>query len=129
MTQTGLIDSILDDLGLNSLTEKVITKNTPSSQILHHDRDGEERHQSQKWSYRAIICKLNYIDMDTRPDISFAVHQCAKFFQDPKLLHEKAIKYIGRYLYKTKDKGIILKPEKKRTNRCICRFRICRPLA
>ena len=50
--------------------------------------------------------------MNTRPDISFAVHQCAKFCQDPKLLHEKAIKYKGRYLYKTKDKGIILKPEK-----------------
>ena len=50
--------------------------------------------------------------MNTRPDISFAVHQCAKFFQDPKLLHEKAVKYIGRYLYKTKDKGIILKPKK-----------------
>ena len=30
MTQTGLIDSILDDLGLNSVTEKVLTKNTPS---------------------------------------------------------------------------------------------------
>ena len=112
MTQTGLIDSILDDLGLNSVTEKVLTKNTPSSQILHHDRDGEERQQSHKWSYRSIIGKLNYLAMNTRPDISFAVHQCAKFCQDPKLLHEKAVKYIGRYLYKTKDKGIILKPEK-----------------
>ena len=50
--------------------------------------------------------------MNTRPDISFAVHQCAKYCQNPKLLHERAVKYIGRYLYKTRDKGITLRPEK-----------------
>ena len=54
--------------------------------------------------------------MNTRPDIIFSVHQCAKLCQDPKLLHEKAVKYIDRYLYKTRGKGIILQPEK------ICRL-------
>ena len=39
------------------------------------------------------------------------VHQCAKFCQDPTLLYKQTIKYIGRYLYKTKGKIIILKPE------------------
>ena len=49
--------------------------------------------------------------MNTRPDISFAVHQCAKFCTNPKLLHEKAVKHIGRYLYKTQTRGYVLRPE------------------
>ena len=40
------------------------------------------------------------------------MHQCAKNIQDPKLLYEQAVKHIGRYLYKTRDKGIILQPKK-----------------
>ena len=47
MTQTGLIDSILDDIGLNSVDKNCITKETPSSQILQQGRDGAERHQSR----------------------------------------------------------------------------------
>ena len=48
--------------------------------------------------------------MNTRPNIAFAVHQCAKYCNNPKLLHEKAVKYIIRYLVKTKDKGLTYKP-------------------
>ena len=29
---------------------------------------------------------------------------------DPRLLHEKALKRIGRYLKATRDKGLMLKP-------------------
>ena len=109
MTQTGLIDSILSDLGLTANDEYTKTKDVPASQILHPDPEGADR--QEKWSYRSVIGKLNYLAMNTRPDISFAVHQCAKFCTNPKLLHEKAVKHIGRYLYKTRSKGYTLKPE------------------
>ena len=79
---------------------------------MHPDKDGAEREFADKWIYRSIIGKMNYLAMNTRPDISFAVHQCAKYCQNPKLLHERAVKYIGQYLYKTRDKGITLRPEK-----------------
>ena len=49
----------------------------------------------------------------TQPDIQFAVHQCARFSEDPKKSHEVAAKQIVRYLSRTKDQGIILKPNKK----------------
>ena len=43
ITQKGLIESILDDLGLHGENEHVKTKDVPASQILHPDKDGAER--------------------------------------------------------------------------------------
>ena len=93
MTQTGFIDSILFDLGLTTNNEYTKTKAAPASQILHPDKDGAD--WQGKLSYHSVIGKLNYLAMNTRPVISFAVHHCAKYCSNPKLLHEKAIKHIG----------------------------------
>ena len=57
---------------------------------------------------------LTYLQNTTRPDISMAVHQCARFSIDPKLLHERAVKRIGRYLLGTQNKGLIFKPNLKK---------------
>ena len=43
--------------------------------------------------------------------MSIAVHQTARFCNKPMLLHEKAIKQLGRYLYHTKSKGIVYNPD------------------
>ena len=108
MTQTGLIESILHDLGLTNTPK---TKSTPASGILHKDENGAGRIEYDKWNYRSVIGKMNYLAMNTRPDIAFAVHQCAKFCNNPKLLHEKAVKHIGQYLAGTAKQGIILNPD------------------
>ena len=47
---------------------------------------------------------------NTRPDIAFAMHQCAWFCNNPKCLHEKAVKDIAWYLWLTRANGLILKP-------------------
>jgi ATP-binding cassette subfamily B (MDR/TAP) protein 1 len=65
------------------------------------------------FNYRRVIGKLNYLEKSTRPDIAYAVHQCARFVSDPRVEHGNAVKWLGRYLYGTKDKGIILKPQGK----------------
>ena len=44
------------------------------------------------------------------PRYSFAVHQCAWFCNNPKCLHEKAVKDIAQYLWLTRANGLILKP-------------------
>jgi hypothetical protein len=62
------------------------------------------------WNYRSVIGKLNYIAQNTQPDISFAVHQCARYSANPTALHKLAVKPIGRYLLATRDKGLILQP-------------------
>jgi hypothetical protein len=108
MTQPGLIESILKDLNL--LNPGAHTKDTPAMGILHPDRQGHPREDT--WNYRSLIGKLNYLAQNTRPDISFAVHQCTRFSNTPTALHELAVKWIERYLLLTKDKGIIMSPRR-----------------
>ena len=53
---------------------------------------------------------MNYLSETTRPDIIFAAPQCAKYSIDPKQSHKEAVKRIGRYLNKIKDKGLVFTP-------------------
>ena len=106
MTQPGLIDSILQDLHLPTGSH---TKDTPAMGILHPDHQGHPR--EDKWNYRSLIGKLTYLAQNTRPDISFAVHQCARYSNNPTALHELAVKRIGRYVLLTRDKGVIMSPK------------------
>jgi hypothetical protein len=109
LTQPQLIDSILKELGLDG--PKVKTKTIPAaaSKILTKHKDSEPFDGS--FHYRRVIGKLNYLEKCSRPDISCAVHQCARFSSDPKMEHGKAVRWLGRYLKNTRDKGLILKPK------------------
>ncbi len=57
---------------------------------------------------------LGYLQGSTRPDISMAVHQCARFNAYPMLCHKKAVKRIAQYLLSSRDKGIIYKLDSTR---------------
>jgi hypothetical protein len=106
-TQPQLIKSIIADLNLQSTSK---TCRTPAvvNQVLHANSDSQAH--NEQWHYRSVIGKLNYLEKSSRPDISFAVHQCARFCSDPKVEHTAAVKRIGRYLLGTMDKGIIWTP-------------------
>ena len=54
-----------------------------------------------------------YLAPNTRPDISFAVHQCAWFTHNTKASHETSVKRICPYLQGTKENGIVFNPSKK----------------
>ena len=58
-----------------------------------------------------MIGKLNYLEKCTRPDIAYAAHQCARYTEDPKVEHAKAVRWLARYLKGTRDKGIIMRPD------------------
>ena len=70
------------------------------------------------WKYRSVIGMLGYLQNTSRPDIAMATHQCARFNNDPKLSHERAVKRIGKYLLDTKDKGIVFQPDFSRGLEC-----------
>ena len=109
LSQPHLISDILTELRLND--ENTVTKSTPtasSKQLLRHlDSKPFDAH----FDYRKIIGKLNYLEKCSRPDISCAVHQAARFVADPRFEHGKAIKWLGRYLKGNKDKGIYYRPD------------------
>ena len=55
---------------------------------------------------------LLYLQNHSRPELMFAVSQCARYTYCSKLSHEKVLKRIGRYLKGTRTKGLIMKPNK-----------------
>ena len=61
---------------------------------------------------------LLYLSGHSRPDIAFAVHQCARYTFAPTKKHETALIRIGRYLNGTQDKGLILTPSEGLTLDC-----------
>ena len=111
LTQTGLIDRALQACGIEN--ESKLHEMPAKSRMLTKDMNGPNRESS--WSYRKLIGILTYLANTSRPDISFATHQCARFSACPKLIHEIAVKRIVRYLKGTRDQGykIASKLEKK----------------
>jgi hypothetical protein len=106
LRQPHLIQQILDDMGMKPNT-KTKDKPAPSSTILRRDLDGAPF--DEQWDYRSVIGKLNFLEKSTRPEIAYAVHQCARFSSNPRRSHANAVKYLCRYLMATKDKGLILR--------------------
>lgn len=107
MKQVGLIDRILDALGLDS--KLATNKYTPAeAKPLTRDVDGEGPQGS--FSYASVVGMLLYLAGHSRPDIAYAVNCCARYMFNPRLSHEQALKRIGRYLKATRDRGLILRP-------------------
>ena len=75
--------------------------------------DPEGQPHSKKWDYAGVVGMLIYLATNTRPNISFAVSQVARFNHQPKASHSTAVKMIIRYLKGTADKGMIVKVKKK----------------
>jgi hypothetical protein len=112
MKQPAFIERIINNCGLKD--DRM--NDTPADSILHRDENGQER--KTQFHYRSIIGQLNYLAATTRPEIQFAVHQCARFCDNPKMSHEKAVKRIVRYLKRTKDQGMVLNVDQQKGIEC-----------
>ena len=74
MRQTGLIDRIIEALGLNVGT--VNGKFTPTElKPLVRDEDGEEAHGD--FNYSSVVGMLLYLSGHSRPEIAYAVNSAA----------------------------------------------------
>ena len=107
LTQPQIIDDVLKELGID---DKWTAKQVAASPTKILCRNINEKSVEPKFDYRKVIGKLNFLEKSTRPDIAYAVHQCARFCADPKQSHVDALIYLGRYLKGTKDMGIIIDP-------------------
>ena len=117
MSQPLLIDRIIKAIGFDMATTKSVRDNVPACYpLLNKDIDGPAK--KANWKYRSLIGMLGYLQGTSRPDLSMATHQCARFNNDPKLSHERAVKKIVRYLLDTKDKGIIFRPDLSKGLEC-----------
>ena len=81
MKQTGLICDIIHDLNLDHPSAKYEFHKVPAIEVLQADLD--EPAFCKEWNYRLVIGKSNFLALNTRPDIAFAVHQCARWCSNP----------------------------------------------
>ena len=65
-----------------------------------------------------MIGCLSYLQAMVRPDLTFAVQQCSRFCSNPNKSHEEAVKRICRYLLKTRNEGLLFKPDTARGLEC-----------
>jgi hypothetical protein len=115
LTQTGLIDRIIAAAGMTDCRGN----RTPATQKpLIKDSDGDP--MDETWNYRSVVGMLLYLSNNSRPDIAFAVHQCARFSHAPRKSHATAIKTIVRYLSATRDKGMVMRPTGNLKLDCYC---------
>ena len=56
--------------------------------------------------YREVVGAFMWAVAMTRPDISYATHQLAKFSENPGPVHWKVTKKALQYLWHTKDLGL-----------------------
>ena len=103
--QQGLIKKILSVTAMEDCNPNWIPA-APTT--LGIDPDGEP--MDEEWSYPLIIGMLLYLLTNTRPDITFAVSQVARFNHSPKKSHATAVKMIICYLKHTINKGTIIHP-------------------
>jgi Reverse transcriptase (RNA-dependent DNA polymerase) len=106
LLQQGLIARIIDALHISDLHPK----RTPSALgVLAADKDGDPPNGT--FNYASVVGMLGYLQANSRPDLTFAVAQCARFTHSPKRSHELALMRIGQYLKGTADKGLIFRPK------------------
>ena len=101
LKQPGLTQKILNKTGMQDCNGE----GTPTVlEPLGTDPEGASC--TKTWEYASIVGMILYLSSNTRPDIQFAVHQCARFTHCPKKSHEEAILRICRYLQGTKHLGL-----------------------
>ena len=105
LTQKGLIKRIVEALQLG---DKPMKRTPASKDPLVANKNGTPA--QCKFSYPSVIGMLQYLQAHSRPDITYAVSQCARYTHDPKTTHEEALERIGQYLKGTMEKGLILRP-------------------
>jgi transposase InsO family protein len=104
ISQHAYLKKVLDRLGLGELR----TIATPMDANTHLIKAPSTHTASQPeiTYYQSIIGSLMYAANGTRPDISFAVNQLARYSGNPDTTHQTALKRVLRYLRGTLSHGL-----------------------
>ncbi|ORU94050.1 MAG: hypothetical protein A6F71_09130 [Cycloclasticus sp. symbiont of Poecilosclerida sp. M] len=103
MGQPAYVDKVLEKFEMKDA--KSVATPVDSSMKLVKCEDGEEK--VDQVMYQSCIGSLLYLSTGTRPDITFAVSNVAKFCSDPTKRHWIGVKRILRYLKGTSDLGLL----------------------
>lgn len=94
----------------------VKTPMNPAQQLECQEDNCERCELVDPTQYRAILGKLSYLAISTRPDIVFSVSSLSRFNNVPHSNHLTAVKHVLRYLKGTMDYKI--RYERKKEKLC-----------
>mmetsp|Transcript_30285 Transcript_30285/g.62397 ORF Transcript_30285/g.62397 Transcript_30285/m.62397 type:complete len:629 (+) Transcript_30285:1137-3023(+) len=104
LCQLQFVDAILERFNMKGCTP-IATPAEPNTHLLKSDQPGVPNKEAVK-AYQQMVGSLMYLACFTRPDIAYAVNQCAKYMSNPGPSHVAAAKRILKYLQGTKTKGL-----------------------
>ena len=91
LTQTGLIKRIISALGMDSV---YTTKKDTPAEVAPLPKDVDGIPADSTIHYASVIGMLLYLSGHSRPDIAYAVHQCARYTFKPTTKHVAALKRL-----------------------------------
>jgi len=99
--QAGYIKDVIDRFSMTDANPH----NTPlpAGADVHLVKHAEEASQDDIKLYQSLIGSLLYVQIGTRPDISFAVTRLAQYAANPSAQHIRLAKYVLSYLLGTVD--------------------------
>ena len=100
--QPGYVGKVLNRFGMQE-AKSIVTPVDTSNKLVKAAEDDEEFDRAV---YQSAVGSLLYLSTGTRPDISFAVGNVARFCANPTRRHWTGIKRILRYLKGTSDLGL-----------------------
>ena len=109
--QTGLIRKVLEDTGMEHCNG--LPTPTKFEAPLGTDTNGSESKRDWPNSYTYVIVMMLHLASNTRPDICFDVHQCARFTHNTMASHETYVEIICWYIQVIKYKGLVFNSSKK----------------
>eukprot|EP00957_Ditylum_brightwellii_P042099 3188438-Ditylum_brightwellii.AAC.1 len=86
---------------------------TSGPKPLGPDPHSKDIQLQDKWSNTSVVGMMMYLASNSRLEITFAVHQCARFSHGTKHSHGKAILQISWYHKGMQSEGLVIKPNMK----------------
>jgi len=110
-------DRIISALELDGEMSNSVRTPAPESPL---PKDAQGDSHDMGFNYANVVGMAMYLCNNSRPDITFAVHQHARHSFNPKRKHAEYLKRLGRYLIKTRKNGLILRPDSENMLKINC---------
>ena len=109
LKQKGLIDQVITALGLDKENSNTGIRIPALDAPLPQDKDGELHDLGFNCASVLAWMEMYLCKNNSRPELAFAVHQCAWHSFNPTRKHAEYLKRIGIYLISTRHQGLIIK--------------------
>ncbi|KAE9345036.1 hypothetical protein PF008_g8939 [Phytophthora fragariae] len=111
LSQSNYVDELLYRFAMDA-SKPQNTPMVPKTRLdkLIDEPSAEEVAEMQAKPFRQVVGSLLYLARVSRPDLSFTINQLARHCATPRKEAWAAAKYALRYLRKTKDIELVLRP-------------------